>query len=46
MMINVSAKLKNSYLMKQDEERKQGHTGQSKKKEVFNHLLIGRIKDT
>ena len=44
MMINVQAKLKNSYLMKQEEERKQGLSSQ--KKEVFNHLLIGRIKDT
>jgi len=44
-MINVQTKLKNSYLMKEEENKKQCCPSKNNK-EVFNHLLIGRIKDT
>ena len=42
-LLNIQAKLKNSFLLKQQEE---GEMTSKKSKEVYNHMLIGRIKDT
>ena len=44
-LLNISAKLKNSFLLKQKEEEEMGPE-KKKSKEVYNHMLIGRIKDT
>ena len=43
-LLNVTAKLKNSFLMENEEAP--SHIRKHLKKQVFSHLLIGRVKDT
>ena len=51
-LLNVTGKFKNSYLLQEQENKKlQQDSGEVKKKrkgkrETFNHLLVGRVKDT
>jgi len=43
-LLNITAKLKNSFLLKQKEDEENDCI--SKNKEFYNHMLVGRIKDT
>ena len=54
MILNVSARLKNSYLLQQKElesatnmtEKQKQKAQRAMAKERFHHLLVARVKDT
>jgi len=48
-LLNVTAKFKNSYMLQEQENSKNLEESGRKTKgptEMFNHLLLGRVKDT
>ena len=45
-ILNIVAKLKNSYQLSNNKSDSEGDTKQVAKSEKYNHLLIAKVKDT